>query len=204
MPKAHTIRLATSADVEPAVSLIGMTVESLSHGLFPSGHLRAIIADLFVHRGNRFSHQFAAVAETGGGVIGLLLSYPGKAVSRLGLSTGYRLLRALGAIPFVRFALRALPLACAAEANSDKYFVSSLAVFPEWWGHRVATTLLSHAEMKARRLALVKCALTVELHNLRARHLFECLGYRIAQTINLSRTVGIHGSAGYHRMVKAL
>jgi len=204
MLKAYTIRPATSADVEPAVSLIGMTVESLSHHLFPPGQTRQIIADLFVHRGNRFSHQFADIAETGGGVIGLLLGYPGRALTRLGLSTGHRLLGAFGAAPFARFAVRALPLAFAPEANSDEYFVNSLAVLPEWRGHRVATSLLSHAETKARQLALFTCALTVELDNLRARHLYERLGYRIAQTISFRRTKGVHGSAGYYRMVRAL
>jgi ribosomal protein S18 acetylase RimI-like enzyme len=175
----------------------------LSHYVFEARSASAVIADLFVHRGNRFSHQFADLAVSAGDVVGVLLSYPGRILNRLDLSTGYRLLRSYGPIPFLRLARRALPLARAREAKADEYYVSALAVSPAFQGQGVGTFLMARAEQLATRLQLPKCALIVDARNLAARRLYERLGYQTVETLNIGQGTPF-GAEISHRMVKVL
>jgi ribosomal protein S18 acetylase RimI-like enzyme len=199
-----TIRPATTADADMAACLIGSTMGGLANHLFAPRTPTSVIAALFPHRGNRFSHKFADVAESDGSDVGLLLSHPGRTLNRLALSTAYRLLRLYGAAPFARFAARALPFSLAREANADEYFISALAVSPAFQGKGVGTCLLAHADDKARTCGLARCTLTVDAGNGPARHLYERLGYRLVGTLNLARGGRAGGFERLYRMVKEL
>jgi len=203
MPNMLTFRPAMTSDTQAASTLIGLTMGRLSHYIFESRSVSAVIADLFAHRGNRFSHQFADVAVSGVNVVGVLLSYPGRMLNRLGLTTGYRLLRSYGAIPFMRLAKRALPLARTREANTDEYYVSALAVSPAFQGQGVGTLLMARAEAIARSLDLPKCALTVDARNLAAISLYERLDYQTVGTFNIAQCAAVEAESS-HRMVKFL
>jgi ribosomal protein S18 acetylase RimI-like enzyme len=64
--------------------------------------------------------------------------------------------------------------------------------------------LLSYAENKAREMHYNKCALSVEVSNLRARTLYERLGYRVVETITFDWPKQFSGTTGYHRMAKEI
>jgi ribosomal protein S18 acetylase RimI-like enzyme len=204
MPTSLTIRPATASDAQAAAALIGMTMGRMADHLFEPRTPTSVITELFPHRGNRFSFQFTDLAEADGSVVGLLLSHPGRTLNRLGLSMAYRLLRVCGAIPFARFAARALPFSLAREANADEYFVSALAVSPSFQGKGVGACLLAHAEDRARTCGLGRCALIVDVSNGPARRLYERLGYRTAGTLTLGHGGRAGGLESLYRMVKDL
>ncbi|HWQ84294.1 MAG TPA: GNAT family N-acetyltransferase, partial [Anaerolineales bacterium] len=147
----------------------------------------------------RFGHQFADIIEGDGDTIGILISYPGRMLGRLSLTTGRQLWGIHGAIGFIRFARRALPLAFVKEADADEFFINALAVSPAFQGRGIGSQLLSYAEPKARSQHYNKCSLSVARSNLRACHLYE-RGYRVVETIPCD----LPGYAGYHPMVKVL
>jgi GNAT superfamily N-acetyltransferase len=199
-----TIRPATAADAQMAATLIGLTMGGLADHLFEPRTPTSVIAALFPYRGNRFSHEFADIAESDGSAVGLLLSHPGRMLNRLGLSTAYRLLRLYGPLPFARFAARALPFSMAREANADEYFVSALAVLPAFQGRGVGAGVMAHAEDKARTFGLARCALTVDVGNDPARRLYERMGYLTVGTISFARGGRAGGLESLYRMVKEL
>lgn len=201
------VRPATPADFRTVTFMIHMTMGQFANYLFGAGDPAkaiSVLTQLFTQQRNRLSHQFADVVETDDKVIGVLLSYSGRMMNHLGISMGQRLWEIYGAIELVRFVRRALPLAFAREANADEYFINTLAVLPDFQGQGIGTRLMSYAEHKARNMNCNKCALSVKVSNLRARHLYERLGYRVVATTQFDWPQRVSGYAGYHRMVKAL
>gem|GEM_PF-2689501 len=163
-----------------------MTMGEFANYLFGAGDpakALGVLTQLFTQQRNRLSYQFTDVVEADDKVIGVLLSYPGRMMNHLGISTGKQLWEIYGAIKFIRFVRRALPLAFAREAGADEYFINTLAVLPDFQGQGIGTYLMSYAEHKARNMNCNKCALNVEVSNLRACHLYERLGYRMVETV---------------------
>jgi ribosomal protein S18 acetylase RimI-like enzyme len=163
-----------------------------------------VISRLFAQPLNRFSYQFADIVDIDDKAAGIMISYPGRKMNRLGLSMGKQLWSIYGARGFVRFVRRVLPLAFMREASTDEYFINTLAVFPDSQGQGIGTYLLSYAENKAREMHYNKCALSVEVSNLRARSLYERLGYRVVETITFDWPKQFSGTTGYHRMAKEI
>jgi len=201
------VRPATIADTSIATSLILMTMGQFADYLFGADNptkVVEVISRLFAQPLNRFSYQFTDIVETDDQAAGIMISYPGRTMNRLGLSMGKQLWSIYGARGFVRFVRRALPLAFMREASADEYFINTLAVFPDFQGKGIGTYLLSYAENKAREMHYNKCALSVEVSNPRARTLYERLGYRIMRTIEFDWPKQFSGTPGYHRMVKVI
>ena len=207
MLKRPFVRPASLADTQTATSLIHMTMGQLANYLFGVGDTQKavrVIGELFTQSQNRFSHQFADMVDTDDTAIGLMLSYPGRIMNHLGLSMGKQLFGVYGVIGFVRFVRRVLPFAFMREADTDEYFVNTLAVSSDFQGQGIGSHLLNYAEHKARNMYCNKCTLNVEVSNLRAHHLYERLGYRVVETLTFDLTKHLSGYIGYHRMVKAL
>jgi ribosomal protein S18 acetylase RimI-like enzyme len=163
-----------------------------------------VLERLFIAGSNRFSHKYAFMAEKGGRVAGLLLAHPAKIMTRLDLLTGRPMLRILGLGEVLRLLVRLLPLAGGREAERDEYYVSDLAVLPQFQGQGIGTRLLAFAEEQADRHGLGNCSLIVALHNEAARQLYLRLGYRIVETVTYSRLQQRCGERGYQRMMKVL
>lgn len=201
------VRPATVADTPIATSLILMTMGQFADYIFSADNPTKafeVISRLFAQPLNRFSYQFADMVDIDDQPSGIMISYPGRTMNRLSLSMGKQLWSIYGARGFVRFVRRVLPLAFMREASNDEYFINTLAVFPDSQGKGIGTYLLSYAENKAREMHYNKCSLSVEVSNLRARTLYERLGYRIIGTIRFDWLKRISGTPGYHRMVKEI
>jgi len=202
-----TIRSAVPADVEAGTHLLYLTMGRLADYLLGSGkrsQAEAVLSDLFVRKANRFSYQFAYVAEIDEDVAGLLLSYPATVMESLKLPTARQLVAVCGLPGAFRFLRRSLPLVGVKEAEGGEYFVSNLAVLPGSEGQGVGSHLLAWAHQKARMLGINRCSLIVEVGNSRAHSLYEHLGYRTVQTVELPQLQRHMGFRGYRRMVKEL
>ena len=104
----------------------------------------------------------------------------------------------------MRFLVNARHFLSAKEAESDEYFINSLAVSPQFQGKGIGTALLDHAEKKAKADHYHKSSLWVARENSRARILYERNGYNVKDTFG-SKTLYKHfGCLGFHRMVKNL
>ncbi len=61
----------------------------------------------------------------------------------------------------------------------EEYYISNIAVFPEYRGMGIGTGLMARVEDDTKRKGLKKTALDVEMENLGAIKLYQRLGYRI-------------------------
>ena len=202
-----TVRPATSADIQVGIRLIHMTMGRLADFLLGSdkpSKAETVLAKLFVREANRFSYQFVNVAEVSERVVGLLLAYSGREMESLRFPMARQLLVVCGLPGIFRFLRRGLPLMGVREAEAEEYFVNSLAVLPSFQGQGIGTHLLSWGESKAKTLGLGKCSLTVEIGNRQASSLYEHLGYRIVETVEIEQLNQRIGYQGFHRMVKEL
>lgn len=197
--KVH-IRRAGQSDSRSAAALIARAMGRFAEVMFPPRdgvNPHDALLKLFSQKYNRFSHEYADVAENGGDVAGILISYSGWILPLLALPTGAQLVQACGLswaggrIKDTRAILRMK------EAMPDEYFINDVAVSEEFSGRGIGTQIMKHAEEKAKRAGLRKCSLTVDVLNEGAIRLYERLGYKITGTQNLRR---VH----VHRMVKRI
>lgn len=191
------IRPATPADAQVGAYLIYLTMSRLADFLLGSNNpqkTKTALSKLFAQRQNRFSHQFADIAEVGGQVAGLSLSYPSAIMKHLETPMALQLLRILGLVEFIRFVRNALPLSQVKEAGVNEHFINSVAVLPDFQGQGVGTHLLAFLEGKAKTTGLGICSLCVKIENERARHLYERLGYRLVDTIEFKQLGHVIGS----------
>jgi len=201
------IRPARPEDANSAARLIHMALGCFGEYAFGNGSpakTLEVLERLFVARNNRFNYEHAYLAEKGGSNAGLLLSHPAKIMARLDILTGAPLLKILGVGEMLRLVFRLLPLAGSREAEKDEYYISDLAVFPQFQGQGIGTRLLTFAEGQAVKHGLQKCSLIVAQHNDAARQLYLRLGYRIVETVTYSHLQQRCGERGYQRMMKVL
>jgi ribosomal protein S18 acetylase RimI-like enzyme len=205
--QAITIRPALPSDSSHVARLIYLTMGIEADWLFgqAKGHpTHQVLTELSAHKKNRVSFSLAYMAERDGQIMGLLLAYPGRMLSQLDRQTGWDILRLLGLTTFIHLARSQSAYDDLIEAKADEFYISNLAVFPDFEGQGVGSRLMGHAEELARASGLLKCALIVSFVHEKARQLYERLGYKVISTYQSTHPKVAEGSGGYHRMVKPL
>lgn len=201
------VRPATPGDAAACAELIHLPMGRVADFLFgfdDPALARRVLERLFAERANRFSHEFANVAQIEGQVAGLLLGYPEHAMQPMQLSMFQQLSAIYDGGQMLRFLCRTLPLAQLTEAEAGEFCIFSLAVRPQFQGRGIGTRLLHHAETRARLAGLAICSLGVEVGNDGARRLYERLGYQVAATVRVPHLEARIGYPGFHRMTKQL
>jgi ribosomal protein S18 acetylase RimI-like enzyme len=204
-PASSTIRPANPDDAQLAFPLTHLSMGELADYLFGIAHLSVneLLAGLFSLQGNRFSWEITDVADWNDEPAGMLVSFPGKEITRRNLATGVGLFKLCGLLDLLRLAVRAMSVAEGVETYHDEYYLSNLAVFPDLQGSGIGSGLLAHAEEKARKVGLKKCSLIVDTENPGARRLYDPCGYQVVFTKTYPGPAA-NAHAGYHRMVKEL
>ena len=199
------IRPANPDDAHLASQLTHLSIGELADYLFGIVHLSVdeLLAGLFSLKGNRFSWDITDVANWNDEPAGMLVSFPGREISRRNLITGIGLFKLCGLLDLLRLAARAMSVAEGVETYRDEYYISNLAVSPALQGRGIGSGLLAHAEEKAHKAGLKKCSLIVDTENPGARRLYERCGYQVVFTKTYPGPAA-EAHARYHRMVKEL
>jgi len=197
------IRPACLDDMKPAVQLMQLSKGHLADFLYGLGprSVEVCLCHLFERNAGRLGYGVCSIAERDGQAAGVLLSFPGVIYPRLELAAGWELIRFYGLRGTPRFLRNMLYLGFEPEAEKDEYYLSNMAVLPEFQGQGIGSRLLEYAEQAARSNGLKKCSLLVAMKNVHARRLYERFGYRVVYSHQYKD--GSHG-LDYHRMVKAL
>jgi ribosomal protein S18 acetylase RimI-like enzyme len=201
------IRPARRNDSDLAARLIYLTMGIEADWLFgqeKDHYTFQVLAGLYVRKNNRMSHTLTYLAERNGQAVGLLLAFPGRLLSRLNWLTGWCLLQILGLPASIRLARMQSAYGDLKEAEADEFYISNVAVFPEFQGQGIGTMLIACAEEMARESGLQKCSLIVAFGHENACHLYEHLGYKVVHSFLSDHPKIAEGSGGYHRMVKIL
>ncbi len=203
------VRRARPDDASIAAYLVRMSFHSdraadWVFGLGDPDLARRALQRFFVRNGNRFSYEYASVAEVGTQVVGLVLGYDARTMRRANLHMAFQAPFLYGIARTLRLAVGSIPLLFAIpKPGMREFFVHNLAVLPAWRSHGIGTRLLAAAEEAARAKGLVRCSLDVALDNPEARAFYERRGYRVVATYRLKGRHLEHDLPGVHRMVKA-
>jgi ribosomal protein S18 acetylase RimI-like enzyme len=207
MTHTYTIRPAIPADSNAVARLTYLTMGIEADWLFGQGKGYSsldVLVRLFLRQGNRVSYDKANVIEQDGKVAGLIIAYPGKMLLRMNNTTAWHILQMFGLAATIRLITRQPAYGDLNEAESDEFYISNLAVFPEFQRLGIGKRLMVYAEELARASGLQKCSLIVSFGHENARHMYEQLGYKTVQTYSIMHPQVAEGSGGYHRMVKTL
>jgi ribosomal protein S18 acetylase RimI-like enzyme len=160
-----TYRAAEKSDCPDIASLFSMASDGVANYVWTS-HTEPgeSILDVGIRRYMRedtvFSYKNCLIASVTGEVAGMMLAYPMIVEKDLDESKVDPVL-----LPYVRLE----------EDNS--FYISSMAVFPEYRKMGIATGFLKLAEDKARERGIDKTSLIVFDENTRARDLYLARGY---------------------------
>ena len=199
------IRPATPDDAELAARLMYLSMGELADYLYGGVRLSVeeILAGFFAMKNNRYSWSIADVTEWDSQPAGMLTSFPGREFARRELAIGAGLLKLCNFLEVLRLSMRALSIANGVETYRNEYHLANMGVLPEFQGRGIGSSLLEHAEQKARDARLKKCSLIVDTENPNAKRLYERFGYQVDFTKTYPG-LAEDAHAGYHRMVKEL
>ncbi|MHC1782743.1 MAG: GNAT family N-acetyltransferase [Anaerolineaceae bacterium] len=201
------IRPAEVKDSDFAVEMIYATMGNLADQWFGLGnHDRALktLSWFFCHFENQFSYRYSEILEIDGQPAAFLLALTGKELKRLISPMFTQIIKYFGILDTLRFLWRTLPMVFEKEAEEDEYYISNLAVHPDFRRRGLGETLLIHAEKKARGLDLSKCSLLVEIGNARAKALYQKMGYQVVSVSTNAMMRKLLDTPGEERMVKTL
>ena len=193
------VRPATQGDVSLAVEGLRLSIGDLADRVFGSvpGHPTPdVLADLFTSPRGRFSYRYATIAEWNGQPVGFLVAYPSRWMPRLYLELGRLLLVRFSIVDIIRSVWPLRAFAKVQEARRGEYYVSNLAVSPQYEGRGIGSRLLAYVDEQAQKYHLRKCSLLVDVQNDRARNLYERSGYHIRRTWHIRLPDGSLDPAG--------
>jgi len=175
--KSIIIRKGLPEDAVDFANLTLLSEPELFPAMFGSG-ARNVLQNLFRQRRNLFSFEHSYFIEVDGTKAGMILGREKKRGEewRTGLlMIKYMKLEFLARIPAL---LKALSLV--GRAGGKEYYISSIAVYPEFRGNKLGTTLLLEAEAEAKRCGAEKITLDASVNNQDAIRLYNRLGYLVA------------------------
>ena len=195
------LRKGLPEDARDFTNLILLSAPNLFPAIFGSS-VGSVLQNLFRQRKNLFSFEHSYFIEVGGKKAGVIIGYGWKTEREEEWRTGLLLIKhmRLGFLTKILSLLRALSIG--GRTKGDEYYISNVAVYPEFRGNHLGTNLLLKMEEEAKRHGVEKIALDVKADNQGAIKLYNRLNYSIGGE---SRRAKINGeSFAFFRMRKNL
>jgi ribosomal protein S18 acetylase RimI-like enzyme len=157
---------------------------------------------MFRQRRNLFSFEHTYFAELDGRKAGMALGYGWEAKRRENWRTGSLLLRQmrLGILSKLSPLLKVNGVV--GMVGSEEYYISNIAVYPEYRAGGIGTRLLLEAEEEAKSSGAKTVALDVEVENAGAVKLYSRLGFSIVRESSVR--LGEGEVFSFYRMCKEL
>lgn len=151
-------------------------LDAVLGGLVPQQTPAQLMSRIFRTGNSTYSWKNATVAEVAGEPAGMLLAYPAKDFNPTDND---------GEIPPERLQMfRPLEQL----KPSDGYYVSALAVYPDFRSSGIASKLLAHAREEARSKGFDSISLHVFEHNDSARRLYEKEGFKAVGKVKVEES----------------
>ncbi|NSW75505.1 MAG: GNAT family N-acetyltransferase [Candidatus Atribacteria bacterium] len=180
------IREAYSREAEDAASLILLSAPFFTDILRGETQGKRVFANLFQRCGNLFSFEHTYFAEKEGIVVGMALGYEWPQRQKERLRTGLLLLCQSGFHIFHHLQFWHNLSAAIGTFHPQGYYLSNLAVYPQYQGQGIGKQLLFFIEDKARQKNLKCVELDVSAENHRAIDFYHHLGYRVTEESRFS------------------
>jgi ribosomal protein S18 acetylase RimI-like enzyme len=171
-------RNAKTSDAEDFARLIYFSAPSFFPALY-GRDMKGIMQNLFKEKNNLFSYQYTQVVEINNKVLGIILSYDWYIKQKMNLITGMKMLKYMH-INFVK----KIPVFLKTKdvvgfLSKGNYYISNIAVYPEYRGRGVGKKLFFEAEKNARKAGSDILALDVETDNFKAIEIYKKNGFVI-------------------------
>lgn len=174
-----TIRNATPGDAKAFGELLLMS-SSFLVSLF-GGSDNSALVNIFRRRKNLFSYEHAKIAEIDGRIAGMLLSYGYRTKSTQEVATGFHLCLEMGfdIVSKLTFFIRSGRLMDFVVEGD--YYISNIAVFPEFRGRGIASKLIAEGELEAKSEDARRLVLDTETDHEDAIRLYGKLGFEVVK-----------------------
>jgi len=172
------IRKGFPEDAQDFTNLSLLSDPVFCHAIFGFG-ARSVIQNLFRQRKNLFSFEHSYFIEVDGKNAGTILGYDGKSETEESWRTGLLMIKYMKMGFFTKIPSLLKALSAVGRVENNEYYISNLAVYPEFRGHKLGTNLLLRAEEEAKSCGAEKMALDVSVNNQGAIRLYNRLGYSI-------------------------
>ena len=158
----------------------------------------------FTDDGNRFSYQYAQIAEKYGIAAGLLLAFSGAKLPSLEMGCAKKIFKIYGFLGAIRMVNRNRTLADYPEAEKDEYIITHLAVDGSFRRQGIGNALITRAVEDATAQGFKKLVLEVEMDNSEAVALYKRQGFEVVNTFYYNDKRGLLTSPGFYKMMKLL
>jgi len=172
------IRKGFPEDAQDGTNLIWLSDPVFCHAIFGSG-ARNILQNLFRQRRNLFSFEHSYFIEVDGKKAGIIFGYDGKSERGESCRTGLLMIKYMKMRFFTKIISLLKALIAVGRVEDNEYYISNLAIYPEFRGKKLGTNLLVRAENEAKSCGAEKMALDVSVNNQGAIRLYNRLGYSI-------------------------
>lgn len=172
------IRKGLPEDAQDFSNLSLLSDPVFCQAIFGSG-TRNMLQNLFRQRRNLFSFEHSYFIEVNGKKAGMILGYDGKSESGETWRTGLLMIKYMKLGFFTKILSLLKALSAVRRVKDNEYYISNLAVYPEFRGNKLGTNLLVRAEEGAKSCGAEKMALDVAVNNQDAIRLYNRLGYSI-------------------------
>jgi len=160
---------------------------------FPSlfgDNVSEVMENLFRYPGNIFSFEHSYFVEMEKKIAGMVLGYTWKERDQEELNTGFLLFKYLGwdILTRVPYLLRVQSIL--GKLVAGDYYISNIAVYPEFRGCGLGTSLLKKMEEEAVERGCKMMVLDVEADNRGAIRLYQKLGYNAGERSSVVKIKG--------------
>ncbi|UHA73528.1 GNAT family N-acetyltransferase [Paenibacillus sp. 481] len=174
----ETIRKSLPQDAKKAAKLMFDAMDWLGE-LFQlnTDNSTKLVEKVYLQPNTRFSYGHTYVVDIDGEVAGVLTTAEGGKLDQLNKNAalkGYSFITFKGIMNVLKNAFNLLKTK---EALDDEYYITTLSVDSKFRGKGIGTKLMDLAEQLAQQNGYRKCALTVDAGNVKARRLYNQLGY---------------------------
>ena len=161
-----------------------------------------ILQNIFIKNSNLFSFENTYIAEYNNNIAGMILSYDFETKQKQNLQTGILLFKN-NYINFIKNLNIFLKLnKTVGKLNPNEYYISNIAVYPEYRGNGIGKILLEFIEENAIKTNSKKIILDVEAENKIAINLYDKLNYKIIEKFTIA--LNKNKTLNFFRMGKSL
>lgn len=183
------IRQAEKTDYKEASILIHDAIHDIAYALTGENEKRKVLEQLenyFCQESNRLSYHNCFVKVIDDKPVGIIVAYHGKDAKELDKPICKHVKQVTGKTPSFD-----------QEADETDFYIDTLSVNPTFGGRGFGTELLQFSIATAKAQGYPTISLNVEENNVKARKLYERLGFSYKKTIVINHH-------DYHYLVKKL
>ncbi|MBA7710393.1 hypothetical protein ES703_119335 [subsurface metagenome] len=172
------VRKGLPEDAPDFANLALLSGPTLFPAIFGSG-VKGGMQNLFRQRRNLFSFEYSYFTEVDDTKAGMILGYDWKTQRREEWRTGLLLIKFMKLGFFARIPALLKALSLVERAEDNEYYISNVAVYPEFRGANLGTSLILRIEKEAKSSGARKIVLDVDVDNEGAIRLYNRLGYLV-------------------------